>query len=155
MDKPIFTDVRELAVKEGFSLDVGQMTIEQSRMFINLTMMANDEDFKDKLEAIMDDMAKTPSIFAIAHKRWEHFKLQDKIDRKALLMVEVFAEGNPGKAVFMMIDMLCLFDKQGRKVTMDDISMEPYPMGFYTSDTVQKVVEGYVKTGLLANSELY
>lgn len=46
------------------------------------------------------------------------------------------------------------FQTLQKKVDCNDFSML-YPNGFFTKESVIQIVDGYVKTGLLRNSEIY
>ena len=148
----MYKNVKELAEKENIRLDNEPMTKEQSETFIHLTMMGQEGRLKVCEDIIKDEV---PSIFLLAYKRYQAFKMEDKLDLDVLLLVEVFAGGVPGRAVFMLIDILNRFEDDNKKVSWDTVVMQMYPMGFYAPSIIQTIVDGYVKTNKLRNSEIY
>ena len=146
----MYTTVEELAQKENIHLEYELMTREQSEYFISL-MLALSTGQKLDLEPLRD----SNSIYGLAYKRYKAFNMEDKFEEECLLFVDLFAKGVPGRAVLILIDLLNLHEKLERKVTTNDISRTLYPNGFYTPDTVIKIVDGYVKTGKLNNFEIY
>ena len=148
----MYNNTKEICAKEDINPNWKSMSMEQSKSFIMISMMKPEERL-DICEQIINEAS--PSIFNLAHKRWVHFKMQEKIDLDVLLLVDLFAEGVPGRAVFMLIDLLNKFEDTQKKVTIDTVSMDMYPMGFYSDEAVQTIVDGFVKTGKLRNSELY
>ena len=102
-------------------------------------------------------MAKeTAGIISVVHKRHQHYKEEFKLpdlDDKVLILIDLFANGNPGKAIIMLID-LCGTYKDKKEITMDDF-VNKYPFGFYDMDTMINIGDNYIKTGKVLFSEMY
>lgn len=136
----------------GINFQTAQMDLDQTETFINLMTLIKIQN--KNIDIIMNNLAESPSVFAIVDKRYKALNLQDRIDRNVLLFVELFAEGSPGIGVFMLIELLNLAETLQKKVDCNDFS-RLYPNGFFTKESVIQIVDGYVKTGLLRNSEIY
>lgn len=147
----MFKNIKEIADKEGIELGYSPFQEKESHHFITLMMM-EPEDRK----AVCLQIAETenPSIFLIAYKRWLHYGMQEKIALETLLLVDLFARGVPGRAVMILIDMLNIHEDTGQIVTFSEV-INLYPMGFYDDNTFKVILDGYVKTGLLRNFDIY
>ena len=132
-----------------------EMDRETSKFFIQLSL-AEGEDFKKSLSQQMVAAKENGGIISIIHKRHqlykEEFKLPD-LDDKVLILIDLFAKGNPGKAIIMLID-LCGTYKDKEEITMDDF-VNKYPCGFYDMDTMINIGDNYIKTGKVLFSEMY
>ena len=147
-----YNNTKELAKAEGIKLDHKPMSTEQSEVFIQLTMMGKEA----RIEAI-DKMRTTQSICNLAIKRIESLNLP--IDLDVCFLIDIFAEGVPGRAVFMIIDLMNYYEDNLKEVNMKadwDVAVtEIYPWGFYSNETIVNIVDNYVKTNKLRNSEIY
>ena len=81
-----------------------------------------------------------PFTCKVIDKRVEELDLPIKFTDAALLAAEVFAEGNPGKAVVFLIDSLNKFE--GKTVGLDEICESLYPFGFYTDASLDEYIDG-------------
>ena len=132
-----------------------KMDRETSEVFMQLGFGRN-EDFKKLLSQQIAMAKETAGIIAIVHKRYQHYKEEFKLpdlDDKVLILIDLFANGNPGKAIIMLID-LCGTYKDKKEITMDDF-VNKYPFGFYDMDTMINIGDNYIKTGKVLFSEMY
>lgn len=118
--------------------ELGTKIFLSSVMYANEAQSLADEDFS--------------LTMAVVKKRIESFKLPIEFDTPALMAVEGLAEGNPGKAVAILID--CLTHYEGGKVTPREIAML-YPWGFYNDSVFVDYVDNYLKPRKVKWSELY
>lgn len=93
--------------------------------------------------------------YDILRKRVEVLELQDKVGVGALAVATILGDGNPGKTMLALVDMLNLHDETGRKVTSQDVSLLLYPHGFYTDEQAMSLIDTYLKKGKVHNHKVY
>ena len=85
-------------------------------------------------------------------KRIESLQLPISFSTTGLIAMEGLAEGNPGRAVTLLID--CLTAYEGKEVSAYDIS-KLYPWGFYNEAVFEDYVDNYLKPRKVKWSEIY
>ena len=132
------------------------MSEDTTKLFASLILIENDEKALQEVKTFANNMYESSTIAAIIYKRYQAFKESKKlpeIDDSVFLMGDAFANGNPGRGVLFLIDVLGNYHTKDR-ITLDDIT-NLYPDGYYSFETCQSIVDNYVKTHMLKFSELY
>lgn len=140
--------------ENNLKLDYQPLSKDQALAFINITF-ANKRNNINALDSIFDEMNKGRTVLSILNKRLETYNLTDKIDKHALILLDIFANGNPGVGMFGLIHLLNHADDKGGQITMDDFSLRVYPYGFPTRESIMKVVDNLIKTRMVPYSEIY
>lgn len=128
---------------EGLNPTYAPMTDEQSKTFISAVL----------IEVQKKDIPEVNDIFGvqILNKRLEVMKLPIHFTDPAKLASMAMAD-TPGAIVTILIDCLNAFE--GKTVTTEDIA-NLYPVGFYTPESLEKYIDGYLKTRKVKWAELY
>lgn len=90
-----------------------------------------------------DDMPgdkELPFTSKVVKKRIEVMKLPIEFTDAALLSIDIFTQGNPGRAVVFLIDALTKFENG--IVSLNDVCEKLYPMGFYTEEALEEYIDG-------------
>ena len=143
----------QIAQENNLKLDYQPMSKDQSFTFISLTLAKLDN--VNTLDYIFDEMNKGGTVLSILNKRLEAHNLTSKVDKHALILLDIFANGNPGAGMFGLIHLLNHADDKGDQITFEDISMRVYPFGFPTRQSIIDVVDNLIKTGMVPYSEIY
>ena len=131
---------------ENYKVSHKQMTTDETKMFLNL-IIGDAENFHKIL-------SKDP-IYNIILKRIEVYNLEEYIHKDCVLFIYLFAGGNPGKAVLMLIDILNLSKSLNRQIQSNDIGVELYPTGFYDDISVECIIDNLLKPRKVYFSEIY
>ena len=115
--------------ENNLKLDYQPMSKDQAFAFINLTFAKMNN--VNALDSILDEMNNGRTVLSILNKRLEAYNLTDKIDKHALILLDIFANRNPGAGMFGLIHLLNHADDKGGQITFDDISMR-YIHSVYT-----------------------
>ena len=140
----------ELICKDIQNKQYELMSEETTSVLINLV-----EALKS-IKGFANHMYESQTVAAIIYKRYQVFKESKnlpEIDDSVFLIGDSFANGNPGRGVLFLIDVLGNYHTKD-KITLDDV-INLYPEVYYNFETCQNIVDNYVKTGLLKFSELY
>lgn len=98
------------------------------------------------------DFLEDDPMVQIIQRRIEVCKLPISIDSKAMAYILVLADGVPGKAIVILIDLLDMMDHRHEQEEnplpleqrKDEIKIEDvvslYPMGFYNEKHLEKVI---------------
>lgn len=143
----------QIIQENNLKLDYQPMSKDQTFTFLNLTF-AKIYNVK-ALDSIFDEMNNGRTVLSILNKRLEAYHLTDKIDKHALILLDIFANGNPGVGMFGLIHLLNHADDKGGQITMGDFSLRVYPYGFPTRESIMDVVDNLIKTRMVPYSEIY
>ena len=124
------------------------LTEKAAEIFMVLTFA----DQKDKQEEFKIPEEELPFTCRIVQKRIEALKLPITFSKTALFAVDLFAMGNPGRAVALLVD--CLTKYEGLNIGMKELT-ELYPWGFYNTETFEDYVDNYLKPRKLKWAEIY
>lgn len=144
----------QIAQENNLKLDYQPMSKDQALAFISITF-ANKSNNINALDSIFDKMNKGRTVLSILNKRLEAHNLTSKVDKHALILLDIFASGNPGAGMFGLIHLLNHAEDKGDQITFDDISMRVYPFGFPTRQSIIDVVDNLIKTRMVPYSEIY
>ena len=146
----------ELICKDIQNKQYELMSEETTSILVTLLLAEGNDKALEAIEAVHNHMYESSTVAAIIYKRYQVFKESKnlpEIDDSVFLIVDSFANGNPGRGVLFLIDILGNYHTKD-KITLDDV-INLYPNGYYNFETCQNIVDNYVKTGLLKFSELY
>ena len=132
--------------------NVEPMDKDQSEMFIKLVMaeaMEQKGDAKPLPPIAEEDLPFTSKVVA---KRIEALSLPISFNTFGYLTIEVFARGNPGRAVTILID--CLTEYEGEEIGTNELS-KLYPWGFYTEEALIEKIDYEFKPHEVLWSEIY
>jgi hypothetical protein len=165
----------ELRIDKGRrGLNVVPLDKEQSEMLVKLIMLdhaakagkakvPNFEEIKLSKDGKDGDM---PFLSEIVYRRIVGMKLPVRMSFAALMSVSIFCD-RPGAAIVMLMDVLSEFAEDRLKdydakdqfqvevlntvveaveVSLDDICIRLYPMGFYNMDELGDYVDKHIKT---------
>lgn len=133
-----------LLVNPDFRPRYEQLSQEQSKLLF-MIIMADAEKMPPPPEHEYD------LLMQILKKRIDVLELPVQLDGWALAALTLIAT-NPGRAVVALIDCL---DKFEGKVTVEDITMRLYPMGFYDEESLTYIVDNIHKKNLAKWSGIY
>ena len=146
----------ELICKDIQNKQYELMSEETTGLLVNLVLIEKEGEALKELKDFANHMYESSTVAAIIYKRYQVFKESKnlpEIDDSVFLIGDSFANGNPGRGVLFLIDVLGNYHTKD-KITLVDV-FNLYPEGYYNFDTWQNIVGNYVKTGLLKFSELY
>lgn len=145
--KPYFTSALPKSVEVGFEGHSTKLTETQAQLLVGILMAPT--------EIVIPDNEKLP-IMQIVQKRITGYNLPIKFTDAALLYIAILSDGNPGKAMVILIDSLQRYgnDKDVVEVTTSDLC-ELYPWGFYTYDSFVDYIDNYLKNRKVKYSEIY
>ena len=146
----------ELICKDIQNKQYELMSEETTGLLVNLVLIEKEGEALKKLKDFANHMYESSTVAAIIYKRYQVFKESKnlpEIDDSVFLIGDSFANGNPGRGVLFLIDVLGNYHTKD-KITLDDV-INLYPEGYYNFETCQNIVDNYVKTDLLKFSELY
>jgi len=125
------------------------LTEKAAEIYMVLTLAEN-RGIKDELKIPEKDF---PFTSKIVQKRIEFLKLPINFSKVALFAIDVFAMGNPGKAVALLVD--CLTKYEGNlNISVKDLT-ELYPWGFYNTETFEDYIDNYLKPRKVKWAEIY
>lgn len=110
-----------------------RLTEEQSRLLLCL--------LRDECDSEYDFSDNFPAKVVL--KRIEYYKLPIKFTTEALLALPLFCD-NTGKIVLFLIE--CLEKFEHKTVTLKDICTTMYPLGFYTQEYFEWILDNEIKT---------
>lgn len=95
-------------------------------------------------------------IVKVFNGRIDAYKLGDMVNPKLFVYaIMVFGVDSPGKGNIFLIKLLEHYHKNGTVATKDDLSMDMYPMGFYSDKSCRAIIDYCLKTKATVFSELY
>lgn len=124
------------------------LNTEQVQMFMGVLMLNDDTKIK---EFILQD-----SISQIIQRRIDIYKDKleiPEIDPKVIAIISIMSEGNPGRAIAMLIELCYDFNSEV-KIYTDDIT-KIYPQGFYDEATFRVIVDEILKPHKLPYTIMY
>lgn len=121
---------------------------EEVKLLITVFNNTNDQEmFNDILET---------TVGKFVNGKINSFNLTNKVNLNTALGLSAgFNLLIPGQIVLMLIDLVNFYDKYQKEATMLDAFQKIYPMGFYNEDSFIKIVDEYLKSKRLKNSEIY
>jgi translation elongation factor EF-1beta len=121
---------------------------DATKSLLLLMFMPDDpETDKKMLEELSEDF-----IYNILEKRISVFNLPISFTIKAYLYICLLVEGNPGKAITILIDALTEYE--GKKVDLEDL-IELYLFGFYNEKVCEDYIDNYLKPRKVKWAEIY
>jgi len=105
-----------------------QLTEDQSKMLMTLLMADKD---------MPDDMIAEDFLCNVVKKRIEACKLPIEYDNIGLAYLSILCEGNPGRAVISLIDLL---NKEVPKITVQSM-VDVYPDGHYSNEALEERID--------------
>lgn len=115
---------------------VRPLTEDETATLIGISSM--ETQAPDKFLETYDKFRKNSFIVKVLEKRIEFFKLS-KFEPSALMILSLFSEGNPGRAVLSLIETLEAYDRyHPEKIDLHFICTQVYPMGIYTDQGFER-----------------
>lgn len=127
------------------------LTQDQTKfmMMLELQPMTLNEIWEDK--EFQDEF-----IVKVFNGRIAAYKLEDMVDPKLFVYgVLVYGVDNPGKGNIFLIKLLEHFHKNGTIATINDLSMNIFPFGFYDDESCRNIIDYCIKPKVTTFSELY
>jgi len=115
------------------------MTDDEAQTFLAI-LLINKKD-PQAFALVYPEMRENSFILSVLEKRIEAFQLP-LFEKSALLALELFAQGNPGRAVLSLIDTMEAYQKYlPEKIDISFISTFVYPDGPYSQAGFETVWE--------------
>ena len=136
--------------------DYKKLDKEEIELFVTLSLVTREKEISDELKNKFEEFAKVDPLTNIIYLRYKYFKdelVLPEITPLVFSTIAILSEGNPGRAIMMLID-LCGTFKNRSIITSEEI-IEKYPTGVYSDDTFMNICDYYVKTGKVLFSEMY
>jgi hypothetical protein len=125
----MFTNYKESPVQ----IETKFLSIDEMKTYIYLIMNDINGELKEDLESSF--------IYQIIEKRIDVYGLSDKISQEVIPFISLFSDGNPGKAIVILIDILNLSETLQRQIVKSDIGLEIYQDGCYTEETFEQLID--------------
>jgi hypothetical protein len=115
------------------------MTESQTSVVLSL-MLAESENKESFDKGYREQVKDVDFICQIIEKRIKAFKLPT-FEPSAVMMLSMFAQGNPGRAVISIIDTLDTWKRLGgiHKISGEFVATHVYPMGIYSQEEFETV----------------
>jgi len=121
---------------------------QDSKLFIAMCLC---EQEKKNVMEMKDELLNSFSAPAIIQKRIDGLKLPIRFNDYALIATQCFAKV-PGEAVLLLIDALTYCE--GEEINMDRLT-KLYPMGFYSKESLAKIIDDELKPRKRKWAEIY
>jgi hypothetical protein len=129
-----------LPTELGFVPKYKELSKDQAELFLQLCILGKDFEIQEM-----------PFLSKIVQLRVEVNKLPIKLTNQGLMAVNCFAH-NPGAAVILLIDFISNFENE--ELNCDNLA-KLYPVGFYTEESMEDLIDNYLKTKQTKWSRLY
>ena len=139
-------------------IDFSYKKLDQNEieLFVTLSLVTREKETGEELKNKFEEFAKVDPLTNLIYLRYKHFKdelVLPEITPLVFSTIAILSDGNPGRAIMMLID-LCGTFKNRSIITSEEI-IEKYPTGVYSDDTFMNICDYYVKTGKVLFSEMY
>ena len=129
---------------------------EEVELFVTLSLENREKEISEELKNEFEEFAKVDPLTNLIYLRYKYFKdklILPEITPLVFITIAILSEGNPGRAIMILID-LCGTFRNKSIITSNEI-IEKYPNGIYDHDTFMNICDYYVKTGKVLFSEMY
>jgi len=136
--------------------DYKKLDQKEIELFVTLSLVTREKETGEELKNKFEEFAKVDPLTNLIYLRYKDFKdelVLPEITPLVFSTIAILSEGNPGRAIMMLID-LCGTFKNRSIITSAEI-VEKYPNGIYSDDTFMNICDNYVKTGKVLFSEMY
>lgn len=145
---------------ETINQDFIKEEVKNLRLDVSTTSRLDEEQFKllimlsqlnNTHEALIEEAFDFP--YKLIKKRLEVIKKPIEMTPRAIGALAVLTNGVPGRLVMSIIDALNNPTKDNKWDLQDICNL--YPNGFYSDKTFENIVDNYLKTKELPNSDIY
>ena len=136
--------------------DYKKLDQKEIELFITISLVTREKETGEELKDKFEEFVKEDPLTNLIYLRYKHFKdelVLPEITPLVFSTIAILSDGNPGRAIMMLID-LCGTFKNRPIITSEEI-IEKYPTGVYSDDTFMNICDYYVKTGKVLFSEMY
>ena len=129
---------------------------EEGELFVTLSLENREKEISEELKNEFEEFAKVDPLTNLIYLRYKYFKdklILPEITPLVFITIAILSEGNPGRAIMILID-LCGTFRNKSIITSNEI-IEKYPNGIYDHDTFMNICDNYIKTGKVLFSEMY
>ena len=129
---------------------------EEVELFVTLSLVTKEKETGEELKDKFEEFVKVDPLTNLIYLRYKYFKdklVLPEITPLVFSTIAILSEGNPGRAIMMLID-LCGTFRNKSIITSNEI-IEKYPNGIYDHATFMNICDYYVKTGKVLFSEMY
>ena len=129
---------------------------EEVELFVTLSLENREKEISEELKNEFEEFAKVDPLTNLIYLRYKYFKdklILPEITPLVFITIAILSEGNPGRAIMILID-LCGTFRNKSIITSNEI-IEKYPNGIYDHDTFMNICDNYIKTGKVLFSEMY
>ena len=139
-------------------INFGYKKLDQKEieLFVTLSLVTREKETGEELKNKFEEFAKVDPLTNLIYLRYKDFKdelVLPEITPLVFNTIAILSEGNPGRAIMMLID-LCGTFRNKSTITSNEI-IEKYPTGIYSDDKFMNICDNYVKTGKVLFSEMY
>ena len=136
--------------------DYKKLDQKEIELFVTLSLVTREKETGEELKNKFEEFAKVDPLTNLIYLRYKDFKdelVLPEITPLVFNTIAILSEGNPGRAIMMLID-LCGTFRNKSTITSNEI-IEKYPDGIYDHDTFMNICDNYIKTGKVLFSEMY
>jgi hypothetical protein len=121
-----------------------------------MAFILNSDDNEKFKKDILQMMEQNHLPYKIALNNAEvHNVLGNCVEPLSLATMLAFDIDNPGKANLFLIDLLNFYFEKGRPATVDDVSMDIYPFGFYCEEDITSIIDNALKINKVYIFQVY